>query len=352
MRIRLDKIASSTRNVDLHRDVVVGAPVPAESGVVVAVRVLDDKSTYNTVEDPHGRMVRVHKGDVVAGVLGAREALRGYAGEVPKAVAPGDELHLLNLGGVIGRCTSANSDIGPPCRVELLGAVQHFPELGRRVGVAARIFPGPVALADELPAGMPPIVLVAGTCMHAGKTAAASLLIRAATARGLRVAATKVTGVALRRDSLEMRDHGAFTAVTFCDAGIASTTGVATERVAKGCIAAVAAESPDLIVVELGDGLLGNYGVADVLADEAVRACRGALVLCATDPVAAWGGVELLAQTDWRPAVVTGPATDNTSGTDRIEELCGLPAINARGATERFSDVVLDALDGPVRGTA
>lgn len=350
MRIRLDKIASSTRNVDLHRDVVVGSPVPAESGVVVAVRVLDDKSTYNTIEDPHGRMVRVHKGDVIAGVLGARQALRGYAGEIPESLAVGDELHLLNLGGVIGRVTSANSEVGPPCRVELLGAVQHFPELGRRVGVAARIFPGPVGLADDLPAAMPPLVLVAGTCMHAGKTAAASLLIRAATAAGLTVAATKVTGVALRRDSLEMVDHGATTAVTFCDAGVVSTAGVPTERVAKGCIAAIAAGGPDLIVVELGDGILGAYGVADVLADPAIRACRGALVLAATDPVAAWGGVELLARTGWHPAVITGPATDNSSGTDTIESMTGVPAINARGEVDRFAQTVLDRLDGSVLG--
>ncbi len=352
MRIRLDKIASSTRNVDLHRDVVVGAPVPAEAGVVVAVRVLDDKSTYNTIEDPHGRMVRVHKGDVIAGVLGARQALRGYAGAVPESLEVGDELHLLNLGGVIGRVTSANADVGTPCRVELLGAVQHFPELGRRVGVAARIFPGPVPLVEDLPASMPPIVLVAGTCMHAGKTAAASLLIRAATAAGLTVAATKVTGVALRRDSLEMVDHGATTAVTFCDAGIVSTAGVPTPRVAKGCIAALAAGNPDLIVVELGDGLLGSYGVADVLADAAVRACTGALILAATDPVAAWGGVELLAQTGWRPAVVTGPATDNTSGTSKILSMCGVDAINARWDTDRFARSVLDRLGGPVLGSA
>ena len=35
MRIRLDKIASSTRNVELHRDVIVGTEIPAEPGTVV-----------------------------------------------------------------------------------------------------------------------------------------------------------------------------------------------------------------------------------------------------------------------------------------------------------------------------
>ena len=70
MRIRLDKIASCTANVGLRPRVVLGTEIPAVAGQVVAVRVLDDKSTYNQVENAHGRMMTVHKGDLVAGVLG------------------------------------------------------------------------------------------------------------------------------------------------------------------------------------------------------------------------------------------------------------------------------------------
>jgi hypothetical protein len=348
MRIRLDKIASSTRNVGLFRDVTLGRQIPAEVGVVVAVRVLDDKSTYNHVEDAHGRMMRVQAGDVLAGVLGARDALRGYAGKVPDEVAPGDILHLLNLGGVIGRCTSENPGIGPPCRVEVLGTVLKFTELGRRVGQPARISPGTVPPLDALPDDLPPVVLVAGSCMHAGKTAAACMFIREATARGLNVAATKVTGVALRRDSLEMQDHGAQAACTFVDAGLPSTAGVDVVPVARGCIAAMAATGPDLIVVELGDGLLGRYGVDAILQDPEIQMCSGALVLAANDPVAAWGGVQWLATHGWRPVAITGPATDNGAGSTRIEELCEVPAINARKQPSELAGLVLDHLNQSV----
>jgi hypothetical protein len=354
VRIRLDKIASSTRNVELHRDVIVGTEIPAEPGTVVAVRVLDTKSTYNKVEDPHGRLMRVQRGDVVAGVLGARRALRGYAGVVPETVLAGDTLHLLNLGAVIGRCTSANPDVGPPCRVEVLGAVLRFPELGRRVGVPANIFPGPVALADTLPAGSPPVVLVAGSCMHAGKTSAACLLVREATARGMKVVVAKVTGVALRSDTLEMSDHGAVDAVTFTDAGFPSTVeGVPVERIARGCIAHVARHKPDLVVVELGDGILGDYGVAEILRDPAIRGLRGALMFAANDPVAAWGGVQWLERPEnggWRPAAITGPATDNESGSARIAKMCGIPAVNARTQPIELADAVLGAIAGPITG--
>lgn len=343
MRVRIDKISSSTRNAGLHAGVVVGPDIPATAGTVIAVRVLDEKAIYNQVEDVHGRMMTVHAGDVVAGVLGAREALRGYSGVVPESVRPGDILHLLNLGGVIGRCTSYSPDVGPPARVEVLGAVLHFPELGRRVGVPASIFPGPVALAERL-TSLPPVVLIVGTCMHAGKTRAACALVREGTRRGLRVGAAKVTGVALRRDTLEMLDHGAVAAVSFADAGLPSTCGVDVLAVARGCLNAVA-DGTDLLVIELGDGLLGSYGVRDLLSAPDIREAAAAVVLAATDPVAAWGGAQLLDRLGMLPTAITGPATDNEAGNRAIaHHVPGVAVANANRSPVQLADAVLGAL--------
>ncbi len=349
MRVRIDKIASSTRNARLRRDVVLGADIPAVAGTVVVGRVLDTKAVYNKLEDEHGRMMSVHAGDIVAGVLGAREAVRGYSGVVPESVAPGDVLHLLNLGGIIGRCTSSNPEVGPPARVEILGTALVFPEIGRRVGRPASITPGPVAPADHLDP-LPPMVLVVGTCMHAGKTRAASELIREASARGLRVGAAKVTGVALRRDALEMRDHGAVRALTFTDVGLPSTCAGGVVEAARGCMNALAADEPDLLVVELGDGILGEYGVSDILADPAIQAAATRVVLAATDPVAAWGGVRLLREMGLPPHVVTGPATDNESGSGSVRRSTGVPTANARTQPERLADLVLDIVREPAGG--
>ena len=346
MRLTLDKVASSTRNAGVGKNVVVGPEIPARAGQVVAVRVLDDKDRYNQLETPEGRMATVHRGDRIVGVLGSRRALRGYTGVVPDSVRPGDVLHLLNLGGVIGRCTSWAPEVGPPARVEVLGAVLSFPDPDTRRGVPASITPGPVPLLDELP-GLPPLVLVAGTCMHAGKTAAACRLVRAATDRGLRVAVAKVTGVALRRDSLEMLDHGAVSAVTFADAGLPSTCSGDAVAAARGCMAAAAASEPDLLVVELGDGLLGDYGVDAILADPQVQSATSAVVLAANDPVAAWGGVQWLSRWNHATTVVTGPATDNLAGAQQIATQTGVAAHNARTDTARFVEVVLERVARP-----
>ena len=91
-RVRLDRISSSTRNAHLGAEVIVGDQIVAAEGYVLAVRILHDKSTYNTIEDVGGRMVSLRAGDVLAGTLGTRRALRGYAGVVPPTVATGDTL--------------------------------------------------------------------------------------------------------------------------------------------------------------------------------------------------------------------------------------------------------------------
>ena len=102
--------------------------------------------------------------------------------------------------------------MGQPCRVEVLGSVLQFPELGSRGQSGShRTRSGSTSETfDELP----PLILLVGSCMSAGKTAAACARVRSATARGLDVGVAKVTGVALRRDVLEMQDHGAVCATT------------------------------------------------------------------------------------------------------------------------------------------
>ena len=69
-----------------------------------------------------------------------------------------------------------------------------------------------------------PVVALAGTCMEAGKTAAASAIIARMRHRGLIVDAFKATGVSLRRDILAFEDSGARRTMIFTDLGIVTTT--------------------------------------------------------------------------------------------------------------------------------
>lgn len=359
-RLHLDRIASSTRNARLAYDVIVGDEIVAYEGYVLAVRILEDKSTYNTVEDLSGRMMSLRSGDVLAGTLGSRRALRGYAGEVPEQIAVGDVINVLNLGGILGRCTSSNPDIGPPFRAEVLGAILAFPELGDRVGTPATIMDGAIPAATTLESSIP-VVYVAGTCMNAGKTVAATELVRGLCRSGLRVAACKLTGVSLMRDTLSMQDAGAMVAFTFNDAGIASTHAGMTvpvarglfNRIARGAAAAgPAGARPDVIVAELGDGILGEYGVQDILSDSGLMSVAAAHVMAAPDPVACWGAHRLFVDRFHLPITCfTGPATDNQVGRDYIIGQLGLPAHNALRDAAGLVETVRRSLESGVRSS-
>lgn len=346
-RVKLDKIASSTKNAGLGSEVIVGDELVAQEGYVIAVRILEDKSSYNTVEDLTGRMVSLRKGDVLAGVLGTRRALRGYAGVVPETLAVGDTIEVLNLGGILGKCVSQNPEIGPPFKAEVLGAILAFPELGDRIGRPAHIRDRGVPLAERLESPVP-VVYIVGTCMNAGKTVAATELVRGLTRSGLKVAAAKLTGVSLMRDTLSMLDAGAIAALTFNDVGIASTHAGVTVTSAKGLfnrLANTKGVRPDVIVAELGDGILGEYGVQDILRDQELMSVGAAYVMAAPDPVGCWGAHRLMQEQFKLPiTVITGPATDNDVGRDYVKAALGLPAHNAKRDAETLVQVVLEAL--------
>src|ERR1700726_4505947 len=135
----VDKLASVTQACGLSHEVRIATDIPAEEGVVVVVEVLTNKSTYNTRELTSGRMAKVGKGDIVVGALGHRKALFGYSGHIPPKVQPGDTIQLLNIGGVLGICDSINAEKGQPFDCRVIGVVLHFPYLGERIGVPARV---------------------------------------------------------------------------------------------------------------------------------------------------------------------------------------------------------------------
>lgn len=337
----VDKIASVAIDAEIGKEVRVDSTIPAEEGVLIAVEILNNKSRYNTLELTSGRMAALKRGDVIIGALGHRKALFGYSGHLPETVRPGDELQILNLGGVIGACDSVNPTQGPPFDCRVIGVVLEFPYLGERVGRPARA--GSRQLHDPAPPAdaSVPVLAIAGTCMDSGKTAAAAAIISRLTHNGLTVDAFKATGVALRRDVLAMEDAGARNVEIFSDYGIVCTTTDNASSLTRHLLNSLAAHKPDVIVFELGDGLLGAYGVEAILSDESIRSALSGVVLCANDPVGAWGGVKFLRDTfDIDPIAVTGPATDNQVGIDILAERCNVAAVNAMTHAAELGDLL------------
>jgi len=336
--LRVDKIGSATANLKLSSVVPVTTRCEARVGNVVVVRVLTENAAYNHLELPTGRLCKINRDDLIVGVLGERRALKGFVGDVPPKLAPGDRLHILNLGGVIGRCVDHYNELGEAIEVELLGMVADGD--GARAPAILNIAKGAVPPREHLERSCP-LILVAGTCMNSGKTFAAAQLIKHFTHAGYRVAAAKLTGIACLRDTLNMEDHGAIKTLSFLDCGYPSTVSVPNlPAIAKALIAQLNAVEPDVIVLELGDGIIGGYNVHVLFEDAELLRFVVATVFCASDFVGAWGGVQLLAAKRVPITVISGAVTDSVMGREFIEREWGIPAANAMRNGEKLYRLV------------
>jgi hypothetical protein len=349
-RIRVQKLSSVVYRLGFKKEIEITEEMEAAPGNVVVVRALSEKRVYNELELENGRMSRISRGDIIVGALGRRRALQGFVGEVPKAVRVGDTLQLLNMGGVIGRSRSFHKDLGQPGVVEVLGMAVRD---GRIANLRDATIPAVETLAGR---DIPPLVVVSGTCMNSGKTFVCSQLIQELSKQGKSVHGGKLSGVACRRDTISMEDHGAMRTATFIDCGYPSTAGLPGETmvgIARAITAYLADGDPDAIFLELGDGIIGDYGVISMLEDPELTAHRKLHIFCAGDLVGAWGGHRYLSDRGVKIDLFSGPATDSAVGVEYIEGTLGTTAINARLNPERLGEEVsrrlgLSSEPGPV----
>jgi hypothetical protein len=364
--LEADKIGSATSPLKLTKTVAVIAENDApKAGDVIVVKALGESVTYGNLELPNGRLAKINRNDVLIGVLGKRRALKGFVGDVPESVKAGDRLHLLNMGGVIGVCKGHHSSLSDAIEVEVLGvAVYGDAEMRRRgdTGIQSQSFDsfsfvssdGQSIAASQImniadnalqptdylkPSA--PLVVVAGTCMNSGKTVAATEIIKQAHHAGLKVCGAKMSGVAALRDTLNMEDHGAFATASFLDCGLPSTVDAENlAPVAKAILNHLNEFEPDLIVVELGDGIVGGYSVDSVLKDFEIKNAIRSFVFCASDYVGVIGGMAVLQNLGIEIDVIAGSVTDSQMGEDFVEQNYRIKAGNARRDGLRLFELI------------
>ncbi|MGH9461117.1 MAG: hypothetical protein ACRD1X_07850 [Vicinamibacteria bacterium] len=328
-----DYVASAGGRLPLNGKTKGLGPGPVRPGEGLLVRTVTTNPGYDRLELASGEMVVLRPGDRLVGVAGTRQALRGFYGSAPASVKQGDRLSLLSLGGILGSFEGGLLDLGVPTTVEVID------RLGQD-GRPHSLSEGAIAPRTSLDVTCP-IIAVVGTSMGAGKTRAASELVAGAARSGIRVAAVKLTGVACLKDTLDMRSRGAFEAVSFLDAGLASTVHEPELiRYVNGLFHHLEETNPELIVAELGDGIIGPYGVDRLLQDPVFSGAITALVLTASDHVGAWGGVELLRRWGLSVDVITGPVTDSPGACRTVEQQLGVPAVNACSDGQRLFSIV------------
>lgn len=332
--VQLDKIGSAAGIANTGKAVsVFSGRRTAQSGDLVVVRALSESLSYGNLEIPGGRLARIKRDDIILGVLGRRRALKGFVGDVPDSIEAGDKIHLLNMGGVIGRSLGHVASLTDAIELEVIGVATD--EFGETLNLSNFGMPAAKRLSVSAP-----IILVAGTCMNSGKTEAAVELVKEAARRNLLPAGVKLSGIACLRDTLNMEDHGAIATASFLDCGLPSTAGAdGLADVARAILNRVSTFRPDVIIAELGDGVVGGYSVEQVLSDGEIMSAVASIVFCASDYVGVIGGQTVLADYGLAAAVISGPVTDSPMGEDYIREKFGIPAANARRNPQALFDL-------------
>lgn len=325
MNIKPDKIGSVLKNVAFQEFVSFVPAVNAIEGEAVLVQAIDVQKKYGELELVCGRLSKIREGDLIAGTLGERKALEGIVGVIPANIKKGDILHILNLGGVIGKAVSWNKDkVAHPLQVKVLGS----PVMdGKTVNIHHFSLPPQIKLNGNLP----PIVVIAGTSMGVGKTTVATELVHLLAHQKLKVGAAKLTGVATQRDILAMKDAGASQTLTFHDVGLTSTLNSHDGVVpAARTIINSLGKTCDILVIELGDGIIGWYGVEKLLKDDEFIKAVSFTVVCAHDLMGAVGSLEILKKYGLQVEYFAGPVANNTAGTDYLEQILKVPSADVR----------------------
>lgn len=340
IKIKVEKIGSVLKNIPLPPMVILVPKMKAVEGEVIVLEVLSVPGNYDKLELTSGEMAKIKKGDIIAGALGQRKALEGIVGFVPKTIRCGDVLNILNLGGVVGHAVSWNKDyVYFPAKAKVLGAIAIG---GQPVNIQNFSLKPQKNLKIKTP-----IIAVAGTGMAAGKTTVVYKLIEfLVKQKGLKVAAAKLTGVATQRDILAMKKMEATEVLSFLDAGLTSTIGNPGKVIssAKAILNTLDKKHPDVIVVELGDGILGWYGVDKLLNDEQFIKAVKFTVVCAHDLVGAVGAYEILKKKGIKIDFFAGPVTNNSAGIDYLEQILKIPSADIRDDKEKILKALIEKL--------
>jgi hypothetical protein len=315
-----------TRLVDEHAQLRLGTSVRSPRlGDFVVARVACI-GEHECLEDVHGRRMKMFPGDLIVGAYGNRYATDFYEGYLPR---PGDAVHLLTSGGLIGTVASSHTSRGAPTQLEVIGP------LTDAAGTPLSCDDVAVLPAASRRPALGTIVVV-GSSMNAGKTTATSGIIHGLHRAGYRVGAGKVTGSGSGKDHWAYVDAGAAPVSDFLDFGMPSTFGYPTERLISTMSAIrdrLVDHGAEAVVLEIADGVLQEETRA--LAAQ-LPEFADAVVLAVGDALGAAAGIDVLRGLRVSVRAISGLVTASPLAIREVAEVTGLtvltPAELAHGA--------------------
>lgn len=285
--------------------------------------------------------LRLYPGVTYVGVFGNRYATSSIEAEVEGTEA----LHQLTGAGMIGTFRSLERKSKGPTKLEFVGYVSD--EDGRRVNLKDALFQ-PRRLSEAALA----VVLVLGTGMDSGKTTVAAKLARSLVMQGRRVASCKLTGSVSRRDYYEMSAVGAVDVRDFSDYGFPSTYLCEEGEIIDlfhTMVADAAAARPDVVVMEVADGILQRE-TQMLLRSASVRRATRAVVLsaaCAPSALLAEGEIE---RHEYAVTTVSGLITNSPLFMREFTARSPVPVSSSAGDGAELAACVANEIEAPAPG--
>lgn len=310
VRLRRAKKAYTTRfvadAVDISADgygLSRGLDVVPRAGDVVLARV-EEIGMHKRLESPVSRRQALFVGDEILVAYGNRYAPDQYLAEVPHSL---QQCQLVAGGGVAGTVTAQHAAVLDATTITPLGLLT----TGSGVVNLAQYAPYRVTEASRPADSRPPVVVVLGSSMNSGKTTTTACLARGFYNAGLRVAAGKATGTGSGNDPRLFADAGASPVLDFTNFGRPTTSRQSpseTLDVLLSLIATLAESDPDVIVLEVADGLYQEE-TRRLLREPDFRATVDRVIYCALDALGAVAGARVLRGLGLPVAAVSGRVT-------------------------------------------
>lgn len=316
-RLERAKWAYTTRRINQKQpmQLLQGSCSP-QAGDLVLARV-DELGQHKRLELVSSRKASLFEGDEIVVVYGNRYAPDQFEGIVPDHLG---SCRLVAAGGVAARLLNRHDRVRTATRITPLGLLTdadgHRINLsGSRLQRGEQIDPSPLVL------------VVAGTSMNSGKTTACANLVKGFVRQNIKVAAAKFTGTGAGADYRALVDAGANPVFDFIDAGYVSTYRVNLDVLPDivmtlGTHMAIA--SPDIIIIEVADGLLQRE-TARLFSTPEFTTWADGVIFAANDALGAQAGVLWLTARQLPVFAITGVLTSSPLAQREAEEICGLP---------------------------
>jgi hypothetical protein len=302
-----------------------GQPVASDLALVRVERT----GFHKQLTTADNRRMRLYPGAQFVGVFGNRYASDAYEAEVQGC----EQLSLLTGAGMIGTVKSRHDAMAEPTRISFVGFVRGSDST--RLNLKKLLF-RPTS-ARRLPSNL---IYVVGTSMNSGKTTTTARLIRGLSELGLKVVACKLTGSVSNHDPDEMTAAAAHKVTDFSDYGFASTYLCSKEELLElfyTMLAEVASAAPDVVLMELADGLLQRE-TAMLLADPVIHQAGRGVVLSAAGSISALWGVEHLRQLAYPIIAVSGKFTSSPLAVREYNENnSDIPVVSSVGTGDELA---------------